>query len=157
MNGRNFVRTPLEATENLSKPTRQWWLGLAVLGVLFASPEISAHAEEQSPVAAVTSQNGKVRVEILSLKRTEGNTVQLRWRVVNDDNQAYRMTTLNERLIDMPARREYSSGLGSNCSAEPDQRVVCWAVFAAPPAATKSMTVHFYEALDLVPGVPVSE
>jgi hypothetical protein len=73
-NGRNFGRTPLGARENWSRPPRVWWLGLAVLGVLFAIPKIGAPAEEQSPVAAVTSQNGKVRVEILSLKRTEGNT-----------------------------------------------------------------------------------
>jgi hypothetical protein len=157
MNGRSFIKTQLGATENLSTPIRQCWLGLAVLGVLVAIPKIGAHADDQSPIAAVTSQNGKVRVEILSLKRMEGNTVQLRWRVVNDDNQTYKMTTMNERLIDMAARREYSPGLGSNCWTDPDQRLVCWAVFAAPPATTKSMTVHFYETLDLVPGVPVSE
>jgi hypothetical protein len=76
---------------------------------------------------------------------------------VNDDNDIYRMTPMNERLIDMAARREYSPGLGSNCYTKPDERLLCWAVFVAPPATTESMTVHFYEQLDLVPGVPVSE
>ncbi len=129
---------------------------LSLVGVLLAIPVLGAHAEDQV-LGSVSSPNGKVRVEVLSLKRTEGDTVQLRWRVVNDDNRDYSMTTLNERLLDMAARREYSAGLGSRCAAEPGERQTCWAVFAAPPTNTKTMTVHFYEQLDLLPGVPVSE
>jgi hypothetical protein len=128
-----------------------------LISALLVLPVWGAYAEEQ-PVGSVTSSNRKVRVEVLSLKHTEGNTIQLRWRVVNADNQPYSMTPLNEKLVDMAARREYSAGLvSSSCRAEPDQRATCWAVFAAPPANTKTMTVRFDESLDLLPGIPVSE
>ena len=128
---------------------------MVAIGMIVA-PLLTVHAEEQ-PVGSVASPNGKVRVEVLSLKRMDGNTVQLRWRVVNDDNKSYSMTTMNEKLVDMAAHREYSAGLGSSCGTEPDQRQICWALFAAPPLSTKTMTVHFYEQLDLLPGVPVTE
>ena len=68
------------------------------------------------------------------------------------------MTTKNERLIDLVARREYQAGLGSDfCNAEPGHRVICWATFQAPPPNTKTMAVKFYERLDMITGVPVTE
>jgi hypothetical protein len=126
---------------------------LLAIGMTFPA---LAQAEE-APVGSATSPNGAVRIEILSLKKWEGDTLQLRWRVINNDNTTYRMTPLNARLVDMAARREYTAGLASSCSAEPDHPVICWAIFGRPPASLKTMTVHFYEQLDLVPGIPITE
>ena len=128
---------------------------LAAVAAFLGAPFFAAHAGD-TPLGSVSTPDGKVRIEVLALKRMDGDTVQLRWRVVNSDNRPYSMTTLNERLIDMPARREYSAGEGSSCRAEPDQQAICWALFAGPPQSTKAMTVHFYEQLDLLPGIPVS-
>jgi hypothetical protein len=110
------------------------------------------------PLGSTTSQDGKVRVEILSLKRTEGDTATLRLQIVNDGNENYSLTLVNMRLIDIPGRRFYSPGLASNnCSAAAGEHVTCYAVFGAPPAAAKAMTVQFYEKLDLISGVPIGE
>jgi hypothetical protein len=126
-----------------------------LIAIGMALPALSQ--AEETPVGSATSPNGKVRVEILSLKKWEGDTLQLRWRVVNNDNTTYKMTPLNTRLVDMAARREYTAGLVSNCYTEPDQPLICWAIFGRPPTNVKTMTVHFYEQLDLVPGIPISE
>lgn len=130
-----------------------WLTGACML----SCAALSVRAEDR-PVASAVSQNGKVRAEILSLKRIEGDLVTLRFQLVNEDNKDFRITPMNLHLLDLTARRDYSAGLASNtCSAAPGQRTVCWATFAAPPRGTKSMTVRFYEAFDLVTGVPVTD
>jgi hypothetical protein len=129
------------------------FLGLAV--PLLAPP--GAWAQHQGAGSA-TSPDGKVRVDILSLKRTEGDTVTLRFQVTNDSNDGYLVTMDNMRLIDIAGRRVYSPGVTSkNCSTPIGQQLTCYAIFGAPPAGTKTMAVQFYEKMDLITGVPVSE
>jgi hypothetical protein len=128
----------------------------AVLGacaaLLATSPAFSA-----TPGSA-TSPDGKTRVEILSLKRTEGETVTLRFQVTNGGNDTYSMTLGNSRLVDMVGRRIYSPGLtSSGCSAPAGQQLACYAVFGAPPAGTQKMSVQFYEKLDLITDIPLGE
>lgn len=113
---------------------------------------------QDKPIGEALTQDGKVRVEVLSLKRIEGNLITLRWRVVNDGSSNFSMTPGNMRLVDLAGRRQYEPGLmSSQCAAKPDERTLCWATFAAPPAATKALAVKFYEQFDLLTGVPITD
>ena len=113
---------------------------------------------QDKPAGEVVTQDGKVRVEVLSLKRIEGSLVTLRWRIVNDGSSNFSITPGNLRLIDLAGRRQYEPGLMSSiCAAKPDERSVCWATFAEPPAATKAMAVKFYEQFDLLTGIPITD
>jgi hypothetical protein len=135
------------------------WLGnLALcLAAVLALPLSSAHTEDR-PLASTATHDGKVRVDILSLKRTEGRTVTLRFALANNGEGDYSMVVGNIHLVDLAARRSYGAGLmSSSCSTPPGGQVSCWATFAAPPEATKTLAVQFYENLDLVSGVPVAE
>lgn len=124
--------------------------GCAVLTA--TSPAFSAG------LGTATSPDGKARVEILSLKRTEGETVTLRFQVTNDGSDTFSMTLGNSKLVDLAGRRIYSAGLtSSGCSTPAGQQLACYAVFGAPPAGTQKMSVQFYEKLDLITNVPVSE
>lgn len=128
---------------------------IGACAALFAtSPAFSA-----APVlGAASSPDGKARVEILSLKRTEGETVTLRFQVTNAGNDTFSMTLGNSRLVDMVGRRIYSPGLtSSGCSAPAGQQLACYAVFGAPPAGTQKMSVQFYEKLDLITDIPLGE
>jgi hypothetical protein len=132
-------------------------LAVGVLAALLGLPFAAVRAEEQ-PVGSVATEDGTVRVEVLSLKRTEGGTVTLRWRVINSGNADYVIVVRSVRLIDVPARKYYEVGLGNDtCRTPPDQKLTCWAMFAAPPANTRSIAVRFWEHLDLISGVPVTE
>jgi hypothetical protein len=126
---------------------------LGACAVLTAtSPAFSA------ALGTATSPDGKTRVEVLSLKRTEGETVTLRFQVINDGNDTFSMTLGNSKLVDMVGRRIYSPGLtSSGCSVPAGQQLACYAVFGAPPAGTQKMSVQFYEKLDLITNVPIGE
>jgi hypothetical protein len=102
------------------------------------------------------SPDGKVRADMLSLKRTEGDTVTLRFAIVNDSNETVSVTVENMRLIDLVARTSYEPGVTSSmCSAESGAKAICWAVFAAPGPNTKSSNVKFYDNFDLI-STPIS-
>ena len=127
----------------------------ALVTALLSTIGIIAMAQDK-PVGEVVTHDGKVRVEVLSLKRIEGNLITLRWRIVNDGSSNFSITPGNLRLIDLAGRRQYEPGLmSSTCFSKPDERTVCWATFAAPPAAVKSLAVKFYEQFDLLPGIPI--
>ena len=135
------------------------WLGklAACITAVLALPLLPAHAEDK-PIASAATHDGKVHVDILSLRRTEGKTVTLRFALANDGERDFSMVVGNIHLVDLAARRSYGAGLmSSSCSTPPGGQVNCWATFAAPPEATKTLAVQFYENLDLVTGVPVAE
>ena len=76
----------------------------ALLAALAAAPRGLTHAAsaaDEKPVASTASGNGKLRVEILSLKRIEADLVTLRWQIVNDDDKDFSMTPGNARLVDL--------------------------------------------------------
>ena len=121
---------------------------------LFLAPS-SAQPQE---TGAATSPDGKVRVQVLSLKRTEGETLTLHFQITNSGNDDYAMTLDNMQLIDLAGRRVYNPGLHSpTCSTPAGKQLTCYAVFGAPPASTRTMAVQFYEKLDLITGVPIGE
>jgi len=128
---------------------------LGACAALFAtSPAFSA----TPALGTAASPDGKTLVEILSLKRTEGETVTLRFQVTNSGNDTYSMTLGNSKLVDMVGRRIYSPGLtSSGCSVPAGQQLACYAVFGAPPAGTQKMSVQFYEKLDLITNIPIGE
>lgn len=127
---------------------------LGACATLFAASATYA----TTTLGSATSPDGKTRVEILSLKRTEGETVTLRFQVTNSGNDTYSMTLGNSKLVDMIGRRIYSPGLtSSGCSVPAGQQLACYAVFGAPPAGTQKMSVQFYEKLDLITNIPIGE
>jgi len=138
--------------------TTSWSGKLALcLSAILALPLSPVHAQDR-PIAATATHDGKVHVDILSLKRTEGKTVTLRFVLANNGERDFSMVVGNIHLVDLGARRSYGAGLmSSSCSTPPSGQVDCWATFAAPPEATKALAVQFYENLDLVTGVPVAE
>jgi hypothetical protein len=122
------------------------------------TPAFSATPAPGPSLGSAMSPDGKTRVDILSLKHTEGDTVTLRFQITNDGNDTYGMTAANARLIDMAGRRIYSPGVATNsCSVAAGERLACYAVFGAPPAGTTKMAVQFYEKLDVIMGIPLSE
>ena len=127
-------------------------LGMA-LPVAGAAP---ANAQDQS-LGSATSPDGKVRIDIVSLKRTEGDTVTIRFQIANGSNDAYSVTVDNMRLIDIVGRRSYSPGVTARCNTPMGQRFTCYAIFGAPPVGTRKINVQFYERMDLITGVPISE
>jgi hypothetical protein len=129
-----------------------------MLGICAAFFAISPAFSATPVLGSAISSDGKTRVDILSLKRTEGETVTLRFQVTNDGNETYSVAAGNVRLVDMIGRRIYSPGLTStNCSVPVGQQLACYAVFGTPPAGTQKMSVQFYEKLDMITGIPLSE
>ena len=118
----------------------------------------AALAESPTPVASVKNLDADVRIDILSLKRTENNTVTLQFALVNEGAGEGGITALNTRLIDLVGRRRYDAGLemAGPCSAPNGGRKLCWVMFAAPPASTKTVNVQFYGNWPLV-STPISE
>jgi hypothetical protein len=134
--------------------TRVRAAGLGVALMTFAAT--SAFADDQ-PAASGTSQDGKVRVDVLSIKRTEGETVTLRFSLVNNSGSDFSIVLSNMHLVDLVNRRSYSPGLMSSlCSTAPGKQAECWAIFAAPPETVKKISVQFYERFDLISGVPIT-
>lgn len=130
----------------------------AMLGACAALSATSPAFSATPALGSATTPDGKTRVEILSLKRTEGETITLRFQVVNDGNDTFSMTLGNSKLVDMVGRRIYSPGLtSSGCSVPSGQQLACYAVFGAPPAGTQKMSVQFYEKLDIITNVPIGE
>ncbi len=129
-----------------------------VLGICAAFFAASPTFSATTVLGSAISSDGKTRIDILSLKRTEGETVTLRLQVTNDGNDTFGITVGNARLVDMIGRRIYSPGLTSTtCSVPAGQQLACYAVFGAPPAGTQKMSVQFYEKLDMITGIPLSE
>jgi hypothetical protein len=107
---------------------------------------------EEAPIASGQQTNGKARAEILSLKRTEADTLTLRFAIANEDNRDLSITISNMQLVDLVNRRIYKPGLESNsCRIPAGERRVCWAIFGAPNASVRTLNVKFYEDFDLIP------
>jgi len=129
-----------------------------ILASALAAVAAPAFADTEAPVATVKNLDANIHIDVLSLKRTEGNTVTLQFALVNDGPGTHTLTPGNTRLIDLTARRRYDVGLEmpGGCSAESGEKKVCWVMFAAPPATAKSLNVLFYGTWPMA-SVPVSE
>ena len=133
---------------------------MALLLVLCCTPPLllpGVARADDAPIATGRNSSGKVRVEILSLKRTEGDTVTLRFALVNDGRENVHLTLPNMTLLDLVNRRRFSTGVTStSCRAANGERQICWAMFAAPNPNVRSLNVMFFEDFDLIP-VPISD
>jgi len=69
-------------------------------------PATVAFADDQ-PAASGTGEDGKVRVDVLSIKRTEGETVTLRFNLVNNSGSDFSIVLGNMHLVDLVNRRSY--------------------------------------------------
>jgi hypothetical protein len=88
----------------------------------------------------------------LSLKRTEGDTLTLRFAATNDGNRLLTIQLVNVSLVDLVNHQSYGPGLKSpNCDIPPGERSICWVIFAAPNASVKSINVTFGEDFGLIP------
>lgn len=130
---------------------------LLMSGLAVALAGVAPALAQTASLGSTMSPDGKVRIDIVSLKRTEGDTLTIRFQIANDSNQDYSVTVDNLRLIDIVGRRSYTPGVTGRCFAPVGQRFTCYAIFGAPPPGTRTMTVQFYERLDLISGVPISE
>ena len=146
----------MSTTHHLPSTARAWLVAflLGLSGPLLAPTAV--RAEDQNPGTA-TSPDGKVRVQVLSLKRTEGETVTLRFQITNNSNDRFSVTEGNMRLIDIAGRRIYYPGVTHSCNTPTGQQLTCYAVFGAPPSSARTMTVQFDENFDLITGVPIGE
>ena len=123
---------------------------LSVCALVACAPHRAS--AEDTPIASGQQTNGKARAEILSLKRTEADTLTLRFAIANEDNRDLAITISNMQLVDLVNRRIYKPGLESNsCRIPAGERRICWAVFAAPNASVRMLNVKFYEDFDLIP------
>lgn len=138
-------------------PSRRARALLAALSVLACTGLAPPAYAQDKPVAVVQPLDGtQLRIEVLSLRRIEGDWVQLRWQVVNDSGSDFGLTTSNTKLMDLANRRQYSAGPAiDSCRTHSGERAVCWALFGAPPAAVKTVSVKFYGNFDIVGGIPV--
>jgi hypothetical protein len=115
------------------------------------SPLPVAMADE-APIASARHATGKARADILSLRRTEGETLTLRFAVANDGDKGLSINLREVGLIDLVNRRSYTPGLTSSsfCSIAPTERTICWAVFGSPGSGVKTINVRIPEGFDLV-------
>jgi hypothetical protein len=102
------------------------WSTALVLCCAIMAPVGSQSRVNAQALPSATSPDGKVRLEILSLKRTEGDTVTLRFQIVNESNDRFFVTIPNMRLIDIAGRRVYGPGIMSgSCATTKHEDVDC--------------------------------
>ncbi len=106
---------------------------------------------QDAPIATGKQAAGTARIDILSLTRTDGDTVTIRFMVKNVDGNSVSLTLGNTKLLDLVNRRLYGSSVYSNsCSTRPNVNAVCWIVFAAPPVGLKTINIQFQEDFGLI-------
>jgi hypothetical protein len=114
----------------------------------------------QSAIATADGETSGTRIEITELSRTSGDTVTLKFRLVNDSGDTANPTQLMNgydvqpvHLIDAAGKKKYlvikdadgkcvcSSDLES--SLDSGKSMNLWARFPAPPAEVKEVSVVF--------------
>lgn len=128
-----------------------------VVGMAWLMAATAVTAQDK-PLASIKGADPDVRIDITSLKRTEADTLTLRFQVTNNGGSSYSMVADNIRLIDLAGRRSYSPGVtGPTCSTQAGKTSLCYAIFGAPPATTRTVNIQFYEKVDLISGIPIDE
>jgi hypothetical protein len=127
---------------------------------LALSLSISA-ALAQGAIATADGEQPGVRIDISELKRTSGDTVTMKFTLVNDSGDAVRLHELFEsydvrtvHLIDAAGKKKYltimdasdkcvcTADLGSDLLESSKSRNF-WARFPAPPAEVEEVSVVF--------------
>ena len=131
-------------------------LSAAVILLLGAA----APALGQEPIATADGETTGTRIEITELSRSSGDTVTLKFRLINDsgDNASpYGLmeggTVGNVHLIDASGKKKYLviTDTNDNCvcsgglttDLESGKSLNLWARFPAPPAEVKEVSVVF--------------
>jgi hypothetical protein len=157
-----------ESEGGMNNKGRLLFAGL--LSLSFIQPLAISRAEEAAdgPLASIAGSIEGVHIDILSLKRTEGNMVTLRVAFVNDSGSPVRVTDFpgvdnvgiwKVALLDYKNKRKYGvvwSADGCLCTTnlpwskdfEPGRQVL-WAKMTAPPNSVQRI------ALIAGPGEPV--
>lgn len=151
--------------------------GLTLPGAFAQTPPPAAAAP--APPAVVASTDGEqtgVRAEVTELKRGSGGTVTLKFTLINDSDQPYRMSdrlgglsygnnVSGVHLVDAANKKKYqvildtekkclcSNGLETDIAAK--SRINVWAKLPAPPEDVQQVSImipHFIPMDD----VPIS-
>lgn len=131
--------------------------GLLAAALLLA---VSASALAQEPIATADGETTGTRIEITELSRSSGETVTLKFRLINEsgDNASpyglmERGDVSNVHLIDAAGKKKYlvitdsdskcvcSGGLTTQLDSGKSMNL--WARFPAPPAEVKEVSVIF--------------
>ncbi len=132
------------------------WLAAAAFVVVASA----SGALAQEPIATADGETTGTRIEITELGRSSGDTVTLKFRLINDsgDNVSpYGLMEIadvsNVYLIDAVGKKKYfviedadgncvcSSGLSTQL--DPGKSMNLWARFPAPPAEVQEISVVF--------------
>lgn len=120
-------------------------MAISMAGPLMPVPTAFAEGE---PIATTQQGTGKIRINVMSLKRTEGDTMTFRYTVINDNEE--RVPDLSVRgdlieIFDFVNRRKYSTSVAatSNCDVPSQSQKLCWSVFGAPKGNPKTLSVKF--------------
>jgi hypothetical protein len=153
---------------------RRSWFVLGVLTVLL--PSVSGAAE---PIASTDAEQPGIRLDVTELKRTSGDTVMLKFTIVNEGDESLGFshdfgdpqqgadygTVGGIHLVDAANKKKYLVVRDSDgkclCSAGLDAIEVgksraLWARFPAPPADVQEISIvvpHFIPLDD----VPISQ
>ncbi len=155
----HFSCTRMEGDAAMARVGRFCWRRAIIAALVLSAATYGAGTTAQADEAVIATgqqTNGKARADILSLKRTEGDTMTLRFAVANENSKTLLVVLGNMRLFDLVNRRSYEPGVKSpECNIPPGERRVCWAVFAAPGANVRSLNVSFDEDFGLI-SVPIT-
>lgn len=127
--------------------------------VLFVAGTAAVPAQ-QAPIATADGETSGTRIEVTELSRTSGDTVTLKFRMINDSGEAISpyelMDTSDVRhvhLIDAVGKKKYLVIADSDgkcvCSGDISHKLDAgksmnlWAKFPAPPPEVKEVSVVF--------------
>lgn len=145
-----------------------------------APPAATATPSTPAVLASADGENSGVRVEVTELKRSSGDTVNLKFVLINDSDEQFSVASnyLGDgqvgsdyrsvggvHLIDPAGKKKYLvvRDTDKNClcsgniaNVDPKKRVNLWAKFPAPPADVQKVNIvipHFSPMDD----VPISQ
>jgi hypothetical protein len=133
-----------------------------VSGAALALGLAASTALAQGPIATADGEQSGVRIDITELKRTSGDTLTMKFTLVNDSGEtvspynffeSVHSDLRNVHLIDAVGRKKYLTIMdaSNNCvcsggvshDLESGKSLNLWARFPAPPAEVKEVSVVF--------------
>jgi hypothetical protein len=155
---------------------RQSFIQIAMLGLILGLPPCAVRAEDAAdqPLATIPSDTPGVHIDILSIKRSEGNMLTLRAAFVNGSGAPVKDSVFpgmngsgwRVSLLDYQAKKKYgviefddgsclcTTNLIYNADFEPGRKVL-WAKFWAPPESVQKLTVLAGSG-EPVEGIPIT-
>lgn len=120
--------------------TRQIILAVIAMAVTCVGPAPIASAAD--PIAKADSEQPGARLQVQELKRSDGNTLMLRYAVINESAPKVWVENYNAYLLDLAGKKKYGivQQNAANCICSPraatvksNEQMNFWAKFAAPP------------------------